>query len=63
MQERLGRHLAVQLADNAGSVSCVIALIVNPEAGGDIARQPVQADISQQEVLAVRHLAVTAPSV
>lgn len=43
-------HLAVQL----GSVSAiprVFGLIVDSEAGGNIASQPIQADISQQEVL------------
>lgn len=56
-------HLAVQLAGDVFPIPCVVALIVDSEAGGDIPCQPVQADISQQEVFGVGHLAVAAPPI
>lgn len=56
-------YLAVQLASDNCPVSCIVCFIVDSEAGCDVACQPVQANIGQQEVLAVGHLAVGAPSV
>ena len=51
-------HLAVQLGHNIGSVSGVPGLVVDSEAGSNIASQPVQAYISDQEVRTEGELAI-----
>lgn len=40
-------HLAIQLGCHILLVPCISALVVDSEAGSDIASQPVQTDISQ----------------
>ena len=56
-------YLAIQLPHNISPVADMLALIVDSQAGGDIASQPVQAGIGDHEVHAERHFPVGLPSI
>ena len=59
-QSTKGQYLAVQCGEHFLHSFFMPALIIDSKAGGDIARQPVQADIGQQEVPAEGDVAIAA---
>ena len=61
--EAEGQYLTVQCGEHFLHSFFMPALVIDSEAGGDIASQPVQADIGQQEVFAEGHLVIAASPV